>query len=84
VRSHLDDRGRVEVCVADTGAGIPAGQIERIFEPFHTTKPHGTGLGLAVCRTIITAHAGELRATNNPDRGACFRVTLSPNHTGTI
>jgi signal transduction histidine kinase len=70
-------KGRVvQVSVADQGCGIPPGKIEHIFEPFFTTKETGMGLGLAVCRTIISAHGGELWAINNPKRGATFQFTL--------
>jgi two-component system, LuxR family, sensor kinase FixL len=78
LRTALGESGEVELSVADAGCGIPDGEIERIFEPFHTTKENGMGLGLAVCRTIISAHAGKLWATNNPDRGACLHVTFAP------
>jgi C4-dicarboxylate-specific signal transduction histidine kinase len=74
----LDDGNGVRISLADSGCGIPAGQLEQIFEPFHTTKDKGMGLGLAVCRTIISAHAGKFWATNNPDRGACFHIALPP------
>ena len=50
--------------------------MEQIFEPFFTTKEEGMGLGLSVCRTIITAHRGKLWATNNTDRGATFHFSL--------
>ena len=66
----------VQVSVADRGRGIPAGETERVFEPFVTTKARGMGLGLAVCRTIVSAHGGRLWAANNPERGATFHFTL--------
>jgi signal transduction histidine kinase len=53
--------------------------VGRIFEPFFTTKTQGLGLGLAVCRTIISAHGGKLWATNNAERGATFQFTLPTN-----
>ena len=62
--------------VSDLGTGIPSEELEHVFEPFVTTKTHGLGLGLSVCRTIIEAHRGRLWATNNPDRGATFHFTL--------
>jgi two-component system, LuxR family, sensor kinase FixL len=65
----------VEVSVSDCGHGIPADMLEKIFEPFFTTKAHGMGLGLSVCRSIITAHDGKLWAENNPGRGATFYFT---------
>ena len=66
----------VKVSVVDRGRGIPAEDLERIFQPFVSTKTEGMGLGLAVCRTIIGSHQGELWATNNPDGGASLHFTL--------
>jgi two-component system sensor kinase FixL len=66
----------VEVAVRDRGTGVSTGDLERIFEPFHTTKRHGLGIGLSISRTIIAAHGGRLWAENNPDRGATFRFTV--------
>lgn len=66
----------IEVRVADTGGGIPEEDRERIFEPFRTTKPGGTGLGLATSRRIAVAHGGDLVAENAPQGGAVFRLTL--------
>ncbi|HEY7091320.1 MAG TPA: ATP-binding protein [Tepidisphaeraceae bacterium] len=76
VSTRYDGTNGVDLCVADTGCGIRTDPLDQIFEPFHTTKPNGMGLGLAVCRTIISAHAGKLWATNNPDRGACLHVAI--------
>ena len=76
VRTELVDGKDVRVSVADQGYGIPSEKINRIFEPFFTTKMKGMGMGLAVCRTIISAHGGRLWATNNPNRGATFQFTL--------
>jgi len=66
----------VQVSVADNGSGIDPADLERMFEPFVTTKSTGLGLGLAVCRTIVGAHGGRIWATNNADRGAAFHFTL--------
>jgi C4-dicarboxylate-specific signal transduction histidine kinase len=74
--------GQVEVLVADRGSGIPPEDLERIFEPFVSTKPEGMGLGLAVCRTIVAAHHGRLWATNNVDRGASVHFTLAAKKPG--
>ena len=71
----------VQVSVRDQGRGIALDDMERIFEPFFTTKPQGMGLGLAICRTIINAHNGQLWATNNADCGASFYFTL-PSYPG--
>jgi two-component system sensor kinase FixL len=68
--------GEVRVSVADRGPGIAPLDLERVFEPFVTTKSRGLGLGLSVCRTIVTAHTGRLWAVNNDDRGATFHFTL--------
>ncbi|MBV9998893.1 MAG: AAA family ATPase [Verrucomicrobia bacterium] len=76
VRTELGDGQGVRVSVTDQGGGIPPDKLERIFEPFFTTKGQGMGLGLGVCRTIISAHGGRLWATNNPGRGATFQFTL--------
>jgi signal transduction histidine kinase len=64
------------VSVIDVGGGVPEEKLEQIFEPFFTTKENGMGLGLSVCRSIITAHHGKLWATNNPDGGAAFNFTV--------
>jgi steroid delta-isomerase-like uncharacterized protein len=68
--------GEVMVSVSDTGVGIPADKMEEIFNAFFTTKAGGTGMGLAISRTIIEAHGGRLWATVNPGRGATFHFTL--------
>jgi two-component system sensor histidine kinase HydH len=64
------------VTIADTGPGIPPEERERIFEPFHTTRPRGTGLGLAVCRKIVEEHGGTISADSEPGHGARFTMTL--------
>jgi PAS domain S-box-containing protein len=66
----------VRVTVQDCGHGIPAGELERIFEPFVTTKQTGLGLGLAVCSTIIRSHQGRLIGENLPSGGASFSFEL--------
>jgi two-component system sensor kinase FixL len=76
------DGGEVEVLVADRGRGIPPADLQRIFDPFVSTKTDGMGLGLAVCRTIVAAHAGRLWAANNADRGASFYFTLPARSSG--
>ncbi len=72
---------RVDDCALisfrDSGAGIPAENLERIFEPFFTTKTDGTGLGLAVTRKIIEAHGGNLRVTSVPGVGTTVEITLA-------
>ena len=67
-----------EVClgVQDTGPGLSAETLPRLFEPFYTTKPSGMGMGLAICRSIIEAHGGRLWATRYETRGALFQFTI--------
>jgi C4-dicarboxylate-specific signal transduction histidine kinase len=62
--------------VADNGSGIASGLLERIFDAFFTTKPHGLGVGLSVSREIVAAHGGRIEAANRPGGGAVFRMTL--------
>jgi len=73
------EKGYVEVRVIDQGKGIPKEDLERIFEPFVTTKPHGMGLGLSVCQTIVAVHGGQLWATNNSEHGATMHLALPMN-----
>lgn len=70
----------VKVSVMDQGPGLPLGKEEQVFEPFFTSKRHGLGLGLSICRTIVTAHGGALWGVNNPDRGATFHLVLRAQH----
>jgi signal transduction histidine kinase len=66
------------VCVAvrDTGHGLSPESLSRLFEPFYTTKPHGMGMGLSICRSIVEAHGGRLWATACEPRGALFQFTI--------
>jgi two-component system, LuxR family, sensor kinase FixL len=68
----------VEISVADTGPGLPPLVRARLFQPFVTTKPHGMGVGLSVCRTIVEAHGGELCAEDRYGGGTVFRLTIPP------
>ena len=76
VKSRLNQEGLLQISVSDTGPGLPAMKEKQIFEPFFTTKPQGSGMGLAICRSIVESHAGHLWAVPNGDRGACFNFTL--------
>ena len=69
--------GRVEVTVTDTGTGLDPEVAANLFQPFLTTKRHGMGLGLSICKTIVEAHGGELDAFPNPAGGTVFRFTLA-------
>jgi signal transduction histidine kinase len=76
VRTAAIEGRLVRVSVEDTGVGLPADSIDRVFERFVTTKPHGMGLGLAICSSIIQAHGGRVGAANNAGRGATFWFNL--------
>jgi C4-dicarboxylate-specific signal transduction histidine kinase len=79
VRTLKGTGGGVEVAVSDRGTGILPEDLERIFDPFMTTKPRGMGLGLAICRTIVEAHGGKVWASNNAERGATLHFELPGN-----
>ncbi len=66
----------VEILIEDTGPGIPENEKDRIFEPFVSTKEHGTGLGLAVSYGIVSAHGGSINLIQGKGQGACFRIIL--------
>jgi len=68
--------GNVEVSVSDSGPGIRSPNLERVFEPFYTTKAHGLGMGLSICRSIVEAHGGEIRVENVEEGGAAFRCAF--------
>jgi PAS domain S-box-containing protein len=76
IGSRPTPEGQVMVSIADTGIGLPAENTERIFDAFHTTKPQGTGMGLAITRSIIDAHGGRVWATANQEAGATFYFTI--------
>jgi C4-dicarboxylate-specific signal transduction histidine kinase len=78
VSAGLDDEGMVEVAVVDHGHGLSAEAAERLFHPFFTTKPAGTGLGLVISNSIIRAHDGRLAYRNTPGGGCTFFFTLPP------
>ena len=75
LKSQLQD-GQIQFSVSDTGVGLPAEQMAQIFSAFFTTKPQGSGMGLAISRSIVESHGGRLWATANDGRGATFHFTL--------
>jgi signal transduction histidine kinase len=70
------DAAAVRLEIRDTGVGIPAEHLSRIFEPLFTTKPGGTGLGLYIVHEIITAHDGTVTLQSRPGQGTTFTLTL--------
>jgi PAS domain S-box-containing protein len=78
VKSQQQD-GQLQFSVSDTGVGLPAEKMDQIFSAFFTTKPQGSGMGLAISRSIVESHGGQLWATANGGRGATFHFTL-PAH----
>jgi len=76
IRSRSNAEGRLFVSISDTGKGLPPGSSEQIFEPFHTTKPQGTGMGLTITRSIVESYGGRVWATANPEIGATFHFIL--------
>ena len=70
------EHDRVLVRISDTGEGIAPDIIDKIFQPFYSTKPKGSGLGLAISQTIVTAHQGEIRVESQPHQGTDMTVFL--------
>jgi PAS domain S-box-containing protein len=75
VKSERQD-GQLQFSVSDTGVGLPVEKMDQIFSAFFTTKPQGSGMGLAISRSIVESHGGRLWATANDGRGATFHFTL--------
>jgi signal transduction histidine kinase len=76
IASRLGQDGELRIAVADTGVGLPAGKVDEIFKAFFTTKPQGSGMGLAISRSIVESHGGRLWATANEGTGATFHINL--------
>jgi signal transduction histidine kinase len=76
VKTGRGDGGQVLISVSDTGVGLPAERADEIFNAFFTTKPQGSGMGLAISRSIVESHGGSLWATAHDGRGATFHFTL--------
>jgi two-component system, LuxR family, sensor kinase FixL len=76
IATSLASDGAVLITVSDSGPGIPADELAKLFEPYYTTKRNGLGLGLSISKTIVDAHGGRIWAVNNPEVGATFCFTL--------
>ena len=79
IRSERQDSDQVLIAVRDSGVGIDAKDVRRIFDAFFTTKAQGMGMGLSICHSIIEAHGGRLWASTNSDHGATLQFTLPAN-----
>jgi len=84
ISTETQTPGEILVCVSDSGPGIHSEDRERIFESFYTTKDSGVGIGLSICRSIISAHGGELWVEENTPRGAAIKFTLLAQVTPSI
>ena len=82
VRAETTEAGLLRLAVRDCGAGLNGDHLDKIFQPFYTTKRDGLGMGLSISRSIVEAHGGRLWAENNPDRGATFYCTLCVSDAG--
>jgi PAS domain S-box-containing protein len=76
LRSERCEPGKIMVTVHDSGPGVEKKNIHRIFEPFFTTKASGTGMGLAICRSVVESHGGQLMASHGHPYGAVFQIVL--------
>ena len=78
ITTQRDEHGGVLISVSDIGVGLPAENVAKIFDAFFTTKPQGTGMGLAISRSIVESHGGRIWATANAGKGTTFHCAL-PN-----
>jgi signal transduction histidine kinase len=76
VKSQLGEGGQIDISVHDTRPGIPSGKADQIFDTFFTTKPQGSGMGLAISKSIVESHGGQIWANGDGGRGATFHFTL--------
>lgn len=80
IKTAQVEADHIQISFIDSGCGIPAEYVEKIFEPFYTTKERGTGLGLAITRQIIERHHGQINITSEPGKGTTVTVTLPFDH----
>ncbi|MGO9939587.1 MAG: two-component regulator propeller domain-containing protein [Terracidiphilus sp.] len=78
VKSDIRPDGQIEISVNDNGPGLPPGKADQIFDAFFTTKPQGSGMGLAISKSIVESHGGQIWADGDAEHGATFHFTLPP------
>jgi signal transduction histidine kinase len=76
VKSQLCEDGQIEISIHDTGPGLPEGKCDQIFDAFFTTKPQGSGMGLAISKSIVESQGGRIWANGDGEPGATFHFTL--------
>jgi PAS domain S-box-containing protein len=76
VKSQLGEDGQIQISINDTGPGLPLGKVDQIFDAFFTTKPQGSGMGLAISKSIVESQGGRIWANGDGGRGATFHFTL--------
>jgi two-component system sensor histidine kinase HydH len=76
IQSAKSTDGRINIQVSDTGAGINPDHVNRIFDPYYTTKPKGTGLGLAIVHKIVEGHDGQIKVRSILGQGSTFTISL--------
>jgi two-component system sensor histidine kinase HydH len=84
VKSAVGEAEKVKIVVSDTGRGISPEQINKIFDPYYTTKSKGTGLGLAIVQKIIEAHGGQIEVNSTIDKGTSFLISIPCEHIETV
>jgi C4-dicarboxylate-specific signal transduction histidine kinase len=83
MKTALNGRDGVHVSIADTGIGIDPANLDQIFKPLFTTKEHGMGMGLSICRSIVEDHNGRIWVSAGPERGSIFQLVLPMKGRGT-
>jgi two-component system sensor histidine kinase HydH len=76
VKSTLGEEGEIKIEIADTGRGIPPEDLNKIFDPYFTTKTKGTGLGLAIVHKIVETHGGDIKIRSIPEKGTVFTISI--------
>jgi len=76
VKSAIAEDAQIQISIHDTGPGLPVGEVDQIFDAFFTTKPQGSGMGLAISKSIVESQGGRIWANDDGEPGATFHFTL--------